>query len=180
MGGEGISGRLSRMSMPDRLAAAVNDQVTLELASSLGYVQLSAYFEAEDLPGMANWMRAQAGEERNHADRFMAHLIDRGGRVQIGEIQRPPTEPATPLVAFQVALEQERQVSESIRRLYRLADEVGDLDALPLLQWFLTEQIEEEASVNEIISQLERVGQDGSALLILDRELGSRGSREGS
>lgn len=162
------------MTMPDRLAAALNDQITLELASSVGYIQLSAYFEAEDLPGMAQWMRVQAGEERDHADRFMDHVLDRGGRVQIGSLPEPPTEPASPLEAFQVALDQERRVSESIRELYHLATEIGDIDVIPLLQWFVTEQIEEEASVDEIISQLTRMGADGSALLILDRELGSR------
>lgn len=164
------------MSIPEKLAAAVNDQITMELASSIGYVQLSAYFEAEDLPGMARWMREQAGEERSHADKFMAHLIDRGGRVQIGEIQPPPLEPTTPISAFETALQQERRVSEAIRDLYRLADDAGDLDVIPLLQWFIAEQIEEEASVDEIISQLERVGEDGSALLILDREVGERRS----
>lgn len=167
------------MPLPDRLASAINDQITLELASSLGYVQLSAYFEAEGLPGMAHWMRLQAGEERDHADRFMTHLIDRGGRVQIGEIPTPPREPSSPIGAFETALEQERRVSESIRNLYRLADEMNDLDVVPLLQWFIAEQIEEEASVDEIISQLGRMGEDGSALLILDRELGGREAHAG-
>lgn len=162
------------MKMPEPLAQAFNRQVTLELASSIAYVQLSAYFESVDLPGMASWMRAQAGEERQHADRFMRHLIDRGTEVRIGAIPAPEHGIASPLSAFQEALEQERNVSEAIRDLYRLANEAGDIDALPLLQWFVAEQIEEEASVNEIIAQIRRLGEDGSALLILDRELGQR------
>ncbi|CAN5853971.1 ferritin [soil metagenome] len=162
------------MKIPEPLAEAFNRQVTLELASSIAYVQLSAYFESVDLPGMAAWMRTQAGEERQHADKFMGHLIDRSAEVVIGDISGPEHDIASPLAAFETALAQERRVSEAIRDLYRLATEAGDIDALPLLQWFVAEQIEEEASVEEIIAQISRLGEDGSALLILDRELGQR------
>lgn len=162
------------MSLPDRLTDALNRQVTIELASSVAYIQLSAYFAAEDLPGMASWMQVQASEERDHADRFIQHIVDRGGFVRIGDIEGPDDDVRSPLGAFQAALAHEKKVSESIRELYRLSMEVGDIDSIPLLQWFVAEQIEEEASVGEIISKVERVGEDGSALLILDQELGKR------
>lgn len=162
------------MPIPEKLADSLNDQVTMELASAVSYLQLAAFFEFSDLPGMASWMRAQSDEERNHADRFMAHLIDRGGEVHIGAIDAPTSSVTSALEAFETALRQERSVSESIRAIYRLANDLGDIDSLPLLQWFVAEQIEEESSVEEIIAQLGRVGEDGSALLILDQELGKR------
>lgn len=164
------------MQIPDKLAISVNDQVTMELASAVAYLQLAVYFESADLPGMAGWMRTQSAEERNHADRFIAHLIDRGGEVHIGTIDAPESNVTSALDAFETALEQERGVSESIRAIYRLASDLGDIDSLPLLQWFIAEQIEEESSVEEIIVQLRRVGDEGSALLILDQELGKRQS----
>lgn len=162
------------MSLPDALANALNDQITLELTSEIAYLQLAAFFAASDLPGMSSWMRAQASEERSHAEKFMTHVIDREGTVRIGDIPRPDADISSPLEAFQTALEHEKKVSESIRNLYHLATEEEDLDAIPLLQWFINEQIEEEATVSEILSQIEFVHEDGSALLILDRELGKR------
>ncbi len=157
-----------------RMLSALNDQVTLELTSAMAYLQLSAFFRSSDLPGMATWMSMQSSEELVHADRFTAHIIDRGGQVHIGAIPSPDAELISPLQAFESAAEHEQQVSESIRSLYRLANEEGDIDALPLLQWFLSEQIEEEASVAEIMARIQRAGHDGTALLILDQELGQR------
>lgn len=168
------------MSLPETLADALNQQVTVELASSIAYIQLQAYFAAEDLPGMAHWMEVQAGEEREHADKLIQHIVARGGLVRIGDIESPDDDVKSPLAAFQAALAQERKVSESIRELYRLATEIGDIDSIPLLQWFVAEQIEEEASAGEIIAHLERAGNDGSMLLILDRALGERQPGEGS
>lgn len=162
------------MRIPDKLAETLNDQVTMELASTITYLQLAAYFDSTDLPGMASWMRVQSAEERAHADRFISHMLDRGAEVRIGAIEAPETDIYSPARAFEAALAQERRVSDSIRRIYRLADELGDIDVIPLLQWFIAEQIEEEASVEEIISRLSRVGDDGAALLILDQELGNR------
>jgi ferritin len=165
---------LGLMQMPDKLAEKFNDQITLELASAIAYLQLAAYFDAADLRGMASWMRSQSAEERNHAERLMTHLVDRGGKVSLGTIPAPQSGITSPLHAFQMALEHEQKVSDSIREIYRLANDLGDIDSVPLLQWFVAEQVEEEASVSEIISQLERVGGEGSALLILDQELGKR------
>lgn len=162
------------MKPSERMLSALNDQVTLELASAMAYLQLAAYFRAGDLPGMATWMRVQSSEELAHADRFIAHIIDRGGRVQLGAIPSPYGEIGSPLQAFESAAEHEQRVSESIRELYRLANEEGDIDVLPLLQWFLNEQIEEEASVAEIMARIRRADHDGTALLILDQELGQR------
>jgi ferritin len=162
------------MQMSAELETAFSEQITLELASSIAYIQLSAGLAAEDLPGMASWMRIQADEERMHADKFIDHVLDRGNAVQIGAIEAPSAPPADVIGAFEAALQHEQRVSEAIRELYRLASSAGDIDSLPLLSWFLTEQIEEESTVSEILGRLRRIGDDGSALLFLDSELGAR------
>lgn len=165
------------MQMSAELEAAFSEQVTLELASSIAYLQLSVGLSAEDLPGMATWMRAQADEERTHALKFADHVLDRGNVVRIGAIEAPTTPERGPIAAFEAALAHERRVSEAIRNLYRHASEGGDLDSLPLLSWFITEQVEEESTVGEILGRLRRVGDDGSALVLLDSELGTRPAR---
>lgn len=162
------------MKMNEALEAAFSRQVTLELHSSLAYLQLSADFEARNLPGMATWMRIQSEEERGHALRFLEFALDRGNRVQIGALEAQAAVDGGAVEAFRAALAQEERVSESIRSLYRLASEHGDVDSFPLLQAFLTEQVEEEASVGEILAQLEMIEGEGTALLMLDRELGAR------
>lgn len=162
------------MKMSAELEAAFSEQITLELASSIAYLQLGASLAAQDLPGMASWMRIQADEERQHADRFITHVLDRGNRVRIGAVEAPTTVPEGVTAAFEAALKHEQRVSEAIRGLYRQVTETGDVDSLPLLSWFISEQVEEEATVSEIVGRLRRIGDDGSALLFLDSELGSR------
>lgn len=162
------------MQMNEELESAFSRQVTLELHSSLAYLQLSADFEARNLPGMASWMRIQSEEERSHALRFLEFALDRGNRVRIGALEPQVALEGGAVEAFRAALAQEQRVSESIRGLYRLASQHGDVDSFPLLQEFLTEQVEEEASVGEVLAQLEMIGGDGTALLMLDRELGAR------
>jgi ferritin len=169
---------MERMQMPSDLEAAFNDQITLELASSIAYLQMAAYLESQSLTGMASWMRIQSDEERAHAIKFFDFVLDRGNTVAIGEIQAPEAETASPVDAFRQALDQERHVSESIRQLYRKATDTLDAASFPLLQWFLQEQVEEEATVSEIIDRLELAGSDGTALLQLDRELGDRAPGE--
>jgi ferritin len=162
------------MKMTDRLGAAYSDQVTMELASSVAYLQMSAWFDRADLPGMASWMRIQSEEERLHALRFIDFVLDRGNSVVIGALPTPKAEFASSRKCFEAALGHERAVSASIRTLYKLASEEGDVESFTLLEWFLNEQVEEEATVEKILGQLGHVGDDGSALLMLDRELGAR------
>lgn len=162
------------MKMTDMLAAGYSDQVTMELESSNAYLQMSAWFETADLPGMASWMRIQSEEERLHALKFIDFILDRGNTVSIGPVQAPPSDFASPRAVFEAALAQEQAVSTSIRQLYGRASDDGDLESFSLIEWFLNEQIEEEATVNEILGQLGHAGEDGSALLLLDRELGAR------
>ena len=160
--------------MTDRLGAAYSDQITMELTSSVAYLQMSAWFEQADLQGMASWMRIQSEEERLHAVRFIDFVLERGNAIVIGEVPAPTHEFDSARKCFEGALEHERNVSAAIRSLYKLASEEGDVESFTLLEWFLNEQVEEESTVEKILGQLGHVGDDGPALLLLDRELGAR------
>lgn len=162
------------MKMPDELAAAVNDQITTEMASSVAYLQMSAHFEAENLTGMASWMRMQAEEEKDHAHRFMDFVLDRGNAVRLGAIEAPESSFESVEHVFKTALEQEQAVTKAIHDIYRLASDKGDLASFPFLQDFIEEQNEEEATVETILERVRLAGGESSAILLLDRELGSR------
>lgn len=162
------------MKMSDELAKAFSEQLTMELRSSVAYLQMSAWFDNADLAGMASWMRIQAEEERIHALKFMDFLLDRGNKVVIGDSKKPKVGFASAKAVFEAALDQEESVTKAIRNLYLLAAEEKDVESYALLEWFLTEQVEEEATVKKILGQLGHAGTDGSALLMLDRELGER------
>jgi ferritin len=164
------------MKVSDTLEAAYSDQVTMELWASISYLQMSAWFESKDFPGMASWMRIQSAEEIKHALRFMDFLLARGNSLTIGTVESPKSNFSSAKATFEAALEQERRVTKTIRALYALATKEKDAESYPLLDWFLTEQVEEEASVQKIVSQLGLAANDGSALLMLDRELGARKS----
>lgn len=165
---------IGRMKMPSNLATAFNNQVTLEIESSLAYLQMAAHFDARSLKGLSAWMRVQSDEERTHALKFFDYVLSRGNDVAIGAVAAPVSNFTSPASVFELALAQEQKVSAAIAELHRLATEVHDAASFPLLQWFLEEQIEEEATVSEIIDQLHLIGDDGGALLMLDRELGGR------
>ncbi|MGH3442859.1 MAG: ferritin [Nitriliruptorales bacterium] len=160
--------------MSDSLKKAFNDQIAIEFAASYLYLQIAADFEARNLPGFANWMRGQAEEERGHALRFYDFLIERGVDVRLQPIQAPDVDVSSPLAAFEHVLEHEREVTRSINDLYRQANDEGDYASVPLLQWFVTEQVEEEAAVSQIVERLRLAGDESSALLILDHEVGTR------
>ncbi|MDT0203579.1 ferritin [Nocardioides sp. AE5] len=162
------------MELNDKLVAAFNDQITLEFEASLVYRQLAIELDLRDLPGMAAWLRHQADEEIVHANKFIDHVADRGNRPVIGALNAPEVKASTVLEVFEAAYAHEQRVSESIRNLYRLTEAEGDLDARPLLNWFLEEQIEEEATVSEIVGRVELINDDGPGLLRLDAELGAR------
>lgn len=165
------------MKLNEALEAKFNDQITLELEASVTYRQLGIVADVLSLPGMASWFRAQADEEIVHANKFIDHVVDRGGNAQIGDIPAPKlAADATVLDLFKAALAHEERVSAAIRELYRAAEEEGDIDSRPLLLWFIDEQIEEESTVSEIVDQVEIVHNDGSGLLRLDAELGERTS----
>ena len=162
------------MQLSTSLEDAFNAQITLEFQASLVYRQLAIELEIMDLPGMAAWLRHQADEEILHANKFIDHVADRDNHPRIGATAAPSTVVTSVLDAFEAALAHEEKVSASIRDLYRLAESEGDLDSRPLLNWFLEEQIEEEATVKEIVGRVKMIDDDGPGLLRLDEELGAR------
>ncbi len=146
----------------------------MEIEAAVVYRQLSIEMDVQDLPGICQWFLAQSDEELVHAQKFISHMTDRDARPRIAAIPAPALAIDTVLAAFKSALAHEQKVSESIRGLYRLAQEEGDIDSIPLLTWFISEQLEEEATVAEIIGRVQLIGGDGNGLLRLDAELGSR------
>ncbi|MGO1544493.1 MAG: ferritin [Gulosibacter sp.] len=162
------------MKIDQKYADAINEQITLEHTASLVYRQLAADMEAIDLTGMAAWFSAQAGEELEHAEKFTQYLLDRDYHPVLKPIELSGDTVDNALDAFKASLAHEEKVSEAIRNLYRVADEVGDIDSRPMLHWFIDEQVEEESTVSEIIGRIEILDGDGSGLLSLDKQLGQR------
>ena len=162
------------MEINEKFQKQLNEQVTAEHQAALVYTQLAYELDRLSFDGMSSWMQAQADEEREHAQKFAQHLLDRDARVDIETVEMPSLKISTPLDAFEASLEHERKVSALIRDLVQTADEVGDIDSRNLLNFFLEEQIEEEATVSNIIDRIKLVGNDGSGLLHIDAELGNR------
>lgn len=163
------------MKMNEALEEKFNEQIALEFEASQVYRQLAIEMEIRDLPGIAGWLRHQADEEIVHANKWIDHLADRDNHPTIGAIAAPKVDVNSVLDVFTVALEHEQRVSESIRNLYRAADD--DIDSKPLVQWFVGEQVEEEATISEIIGRVKLVDGDGAGLLRLDAELAGRPTR---
>ncbi|MBN9644121.1 ferritin [Corynebacterium mendelii] len=166
------------MAIPEKLAIEMNKQVTAELEAALVYLQLSYILDDMGLSGMRDWMRAQSDEEMTHAAAFSQHLLDRGYMPKIREIEAIDLDIDSALGCFEASLAHEKKVSGMIRDLTALSNDERDFDSRPLLDRFLDEQIEEEASVGEIVNRLKIAGDNGSAILLLDQELGSRDSAE--
>jgi ferritin len=162
------------MKMSQQLEDAFNAQITLELESSIAYLQMAAFLDGQNLSGMSGWMRAQSAEETAHAHRFFDFVLDRGNQVRIGATAAPLSEFTMAADAFTASLEQERRVTKSIHDLYRLAAEHGDLGCVPFLQEFIGEQNEEEATVETILERIKMAEGNSGALLLLDSELGAR------
>lgn len=154
---------------------AINEQINKELYSSYLYLSMAAYFENKNLPGFAKWMHAQADEEREHGMKFFQHLLDRGGKVELKAIAAPETDWKTNLDVFKQVQEHEAAVTASIYALYELALNEKDYPSQAMLQWFITEQVEEEKNAADIVQQLELIDARGTAVLMLDHQLGKRG-----
>ncbi|NIS61960.1 MAG: ferritin [Proteobacteria bacterium] len=158
----------------EKIQSALNKQLNAEVYSSYLYLSMSAYFNSLNLPGFANWMRVQAQEELVHAMKFYDFINERGGRVILQQVEAPPTEWSSPLDVFENAYKHEQKVTGLINDLVNLA--VGERDHATniFLQWFVTEQVEEEASADEVVQKLKRVGDDSAGLFMLDGEMGQR------
>jgi ferritin len=160
-----------------RMQDALNEQIKHELESAYLYLAMVAYFDSTSLQGMAQWMRVQTQEEIEHAMKFFDHIHDRDGRVDLFPLAKPKKEWSAPLEAFKAAYEHEQFITGKINALVKIAAEENDHAAGVLLQWFVTEQVEEEASTLKVVNLLERIGDSGHGLVMLDRELGTRTSK---
>jgi ferritin len=157
---------------------AMNEQIKNELFSAYQYLSMAAYCESENLPGFAQWMRAQAREETAHAMKFYEFILDRNGRVVLRGIDEPVVGFGSPLEVFEQALEHEKKVTTMIHDLYGLAVRENDYASQTFLQWFVTEQVEEEKNAGDVVETLKMVGDKSEALFLLDRELGQRQAKE--
>jgi ferritin len=156
------------------MADSINDQIKAELESAYIYLSMSTYFEDTNLKGMAHWTKKQAQEEMEHAEKFMEHLYARGARVVLEALAKPATKFEGPLVVFKEVLKHERYVTGRINKMMDLAIEEKDYAAQSMLNWFIDEQVEEEASAEEIVRKIEFVDDSNSSLYLLDKELGGR------
>ncbi len=158
----------------EKMEKAFNDQINKELYSEYLYLSMKAYFERLNLKGFVNWFSVQVQEEHAHAMGMFDYVHERGGEVELEAIQKPETNWVSPLVCFEQVLEHEEFVTSRINALMDVADEVKDRAALSFLDWYLKEQVEEEANVGGVIATLRLIGDDKKALLMLDRELATR------
>ena len=156
----------------------MNEQIKNELFSAYQYLSMAAYCESENLPGFAQWMRAQSREETEHAMKFYDFILERNGRVVLHGIDGPVVEFGSPLEVFERALEHERRVTAMINDLYGLAVRENDYASQTFLQWFVTEQVEEEKNAGDVVETLKMIGEGSEALFLLDRELGQRRMEE--
>jgi ferritin len=161
-------------AISEKLQTALNEQINAEYFSSYLYLSMSAWFEAQDLPGFANWMRVQAKEEDFHVQKFFDYVVERGGRVVLETIDKPQTEWKSALEVFEEALAHEQHITSRIHDLVELAVEHKDRATQSFLQWFVDEQVEEEASAEAVLKSIKLGGGQPVAMLMLDRELAAR------
>lgn len=153
---------------------AIIGQINAEFYSAYLYLAMSAYFEGEGLPGMASWMKNQVQEEMFHGMKMYDYVHERGGKVVLSAIDKPPAQWKSPLAVFEGALAHEQKVTGLINQLANLALDERDHATNIFLQWFVSEQVEEEATVSGIIHKLKRIGKEANSLFTLDQELGQR------
>lgn len=161
-------------TLTDTMQAELNEQINAEMYSAYLYMSMAANFEAQNLKGFAHWMTIQAQEEMVHAQKFYHFINERGGRIILDAIDKPPTEWATPLAAFADAYAHEQKVTVRIDALVEKAADVKDRATENFLQWFVAEQVEEEASADEVVQQIKLMADAPGGLFMLDREMAQR------
>ncbi|MBN1300378.1 MAG: ferritin [Melioribacteraceae bacterium] len=159
-----------------KMIDTLNEQINKEMFSSYLYLSMSSYFSDKNLTGMAAWMKAQSAEETMHAMKIYDFVQNLGGKVILKKIDEPKNEWDSPKAAFEDALEHEKFISRSINEIIDLAISEKDHATHNFLGWFVTEQVEEEATASEIVDKFELIGDNKGGLYMLDRELGSRGT----
>jgi ferritin len=160
--------------MTESVQKAINDQINAELMASYAYLAMSAHCEHANFPGCARWLRLQSQEEYTHAMKLFDFMLDRHCRVDLKPLAQPKTEFTSITEVFEVTFEQEKHTSRQIEALYELSYKEKAYAALVQLEWFLTEQVEEEKSARQILAKFHLVREDPASLLEIDRELGAR------
>ncbi len=158
----------------EKMENALNSQINKELYSAYLYLAMQAYFQELDLQGFVNWMNIQVQEEVAHAMGLYNYVIERGAKVVLNSIDKPETNWKTPLEIFENVLKHEQFVTSSINTLMDIAEEIRDHAAKSFLQWYVKEQVEEEASAGAVLAKLKLIGNDANALLQLDKDLAAR------
>ncbi len=156
------------------LEKALNEQINHEFYSAHLYLSMSAYFRSIDLEGFAHWMKMQFEEETFHGMKILEFIDAREGRIKLQSIAAPPIEWEAPLAVFEQTCEHERKVTGLINQLAALAETENDRAASNFLQWFIAEQIEEEATAKSIKAKLKFAGGSPTGLLMLDQEMAKR------
>jgi ferritin len=158
----------------ETMQAAINDQINREFYSAYVYLAMSAHLDVKNFTGMARWMRAQYEEELGHGLKLLDFLVDRGGTVELKPIKAPSSRLDSPLACFEAALEHEREITRDLAKLYDQSMREKDHATHALMEWFMTEQVEEEKVAEEIVDKLRLAGENGAALLMMEMELGKR------
>ena len=164
--------------IPKKVQDALNNQINEELFSSYSYLAMSAYFEENDLNGFASWFRMQSQEEYGHAMKIFDYAHQAGGKVVLKQIANPKGNWKTNLEVFKDMFTAEKKVTKSINNLVELALKEKDHATNNFMQWFVSEQVEEEATAQKLVKRMEMVGDSSAGLLILDRELGGRAAAQ--
>jgi len=154
-----------------KIEDALNKQVNAEIFSAYLYLAMNAYFEFRNLSGFGNWMRIQAMEEMTHAMKIYDFINERGGRAILTAINGPKNDWQSIIEVFEETYAHEQKVTGLINDLVNLAQEEKDHATTGFLQWFVTEQVEEEANASRLLEESKRIGDEGSVLFLLDREL---------
>ncbi len=158
----------------EAIEKALNDQINAELYSAYLYYAMAAYFDSINLVGFASWMKIQVQEELAHVQKFYDFINERNGRVNLGAVDQPALEWETPLTAFEAAYNHEVMVSGLINDLVDLSIKESDHATNNFLQWFVSEQVEEEATADDIVNKLNMVGGQGAGMFMLDQEMAGR------
>ncbi|MBF0478434.1 MAG: ferritin [Candidatus Omnitrophica bacterium] len=160
--------------MDNKVSSLLNDQVTKEFDSAYVYLAMAAYFESKGLSGMASWMQVQYGEEMKHGMKFFGYLNARGIKVSLGALPKPVADFGSVREVFEKSLAHEKLITASINKIYETAMEVNDHATTTFLQWFISEQVEEEKTAKDILVKLDQINDSSMGLIFLDKELGSR------
>lgn len=166
--------------LTEKMQKALNGQLNAELFSAYLYLGMNAFFKSVNLDGFASWMYSQAQEELMHAMKFYNFITQRGGKVQLMEIKAPPAQWDSSLAVFKSTLEHEQKVTGLINDLVDIALEERDHATHIFLQWFVSEQVEEEENVGGVLEKLKLMGEARGGLFMMDRELAKRGAPAGS